>query len=90
MTTANGLAQGQPLTVGTAGRPRTCPRCGSLEAVLVRLTSVVTEDTDTDTATIKLRARSRSVEHMCGSTRLLDAGGQLTIEGTDELAGGAE
>jgi hypothetical protein len=79
MTTANGLAQAQPLTVGTYAVDLPCPRCGSLEAVLVRLTAVVTEDTDTDTATIKLRARSRAAEHLCGSSRLLDAAGQLTI-----------
>lgn len=83
---ANGLAQDTPLTVGTYAVDLPCPRCGSLEAVLVRLTSVVTEDTDTDTATIKLRARSRSTEHLCGSTRILDAAGQLTIPTDDEAA----
>ncbi|GAB3889013.1 hypothetical protein [Terrabacter terrigena] len=72
-----------PLSIGTHIVDVPCPRCGSLETILVRLSSVLTEGTGDDT-TLKLRARSKAVDHMCGSRRLLDGAGVLTLSTIDE------
>ena len=72
-----------PLSIGTHVVDVPCPRCGSLETILVRLSAVLTEGTDEET-TLKLRARSKAADHMCGSRRLLDGAGVLTLSTIDE------
>lgn len=72
------MSNDAPLTIGTYVVDLPCPRCGSLETVLVRLSSVLTEGTD-ETATLRLRARAKAQDHMCGSRRFLDGDGTLTL-----------
>lgn len=72
-----------PLSIGTHIVDVPCPRCGSLETIIVRFSSVLTEGTDEDT-TLRLKARSKAADHMCGSRRLLDGAGVLTLSTIDE------
>lgn len=72
-----------PLSIGTHVVDLPCPRCGSLETILVRFSAVLTEGTDEDT-TLRLKARSKAQDHMCGSRRLLDGAGTLTLSTIDE------
>lgn len=78
--------QTAPLQIGTYIVDAPCPRCGSLESILIRLTSVLTEDTDSDVATLRARMKAKAVDHMCGSRRLLDGVGMLTVHTNDDKA----
>jgi hypothetical protein len=71
------------LQIGTHAVDVPCPRCGALETILVRFSGVLTQGADEET-TLKLRARSKAADHMCGSRRLMDGAGLLTLSTSDE------
>lgn len=77
------MADAPPLQIGTHIVDVPCPRCGSLETILVRFSAVLTEGTDEET-TLRLKTRAKAVDHMCGSRRLLDGAGVLTLSTVDE------